>query len=244
MLIIPAVDIRGGRCVRLTQGRFDREQVFSNDPVEMALNWQEKGAKRLHVVDLDGAVQGKPQNLKVIEKIVNTVNIPVQLGGGIRDIDTIDKCISIGIDRVIMGTSAVFNREIVKKAVSLYPDKVIVGIDAKDGRVAVKGWLEVSEQKSVDLIKEIEQLGINRIIYTDITKDGMMTGPNLSALEEILENTGMKVIASGGISSIGDLIALKKMEARGLEGAIIGKALYLRKIDLKAALEIMEGEDS
>lgn len=244
MLIIPAVDIRGGRCVRLTQGRFDREQVFSNDPVEMALNWQEKGAKRLHVVDLDGAVQGKPQNLKVIEKIVNTVNIPVQLGGGIRDIDTIDKCISIGIDRVIMGTSAVFSREIVKKAVSLYPDKVIVGIDAKDGRVAVKGWLEISEQKSVDLIKEIEQFGINRIIYTDITKDGMMTGPNLSALEEILENTGMKVIASGGISSIGDLIALKKMEARGLEGAIIGKALYLGKIDLKAALEIMEGEDS
>ncbi|QSQ09621.1 1-(5-phosphoribosyl)-5-[(5-phosphoribosylamino)methylideneamino] imidazole-4-carboxamide isomerase [Koleobacter methoxysyntrophicus] len=244
MLIIPAVDIRGGRCVRLTQGRFDREQVFSNDPVEMALNWQEKGAKRLHVVDLDGAVQGKPQNLKVIEKIVNTVNIPVQLGGGIRDIDTIDKCISIGIDRVIMGTSAVFNREIVKKAVSLYPDKVIVGIDAKDGRVAVKGWLEISEQKSVDLIKEIEQFGINRIIYTDITKDGMMTGPNLAALEEILENTGMKVIASGGISSIGDLIALKKMEVKGLEGAIIGKALYLGKIDLKAALEIMEGEDS
>lgn len=244
MLIIPAVDIRGGRCVRLTQGRFDREQVFSNDPVEMALNWQEKGAKRLHVVDLDGAVQGKPQNLKVIEKIVNTVNIPVQLGGGIRDIDTIDKCISIGIDRVIMGTSAVFNREIVKKAVSLYPDRVIVGIDAKDGRVAVKGWLEISEQKSVDLIKEIEQFGINRIIYTDITKDGMMTGPNLAALEEILENTGMKVIASGGISSIGDLIALKKMEVKGLEGAIIGKALYLGKIDLKAALEIMEGEDS
>lgn len=244
MLIIPAVDIRGGRCVRLTQGRFDREQVFSNDPVEMALNWQEKGTKRLHVVDLDGAVQGKPQNLKVIEKIVNTVNIPVQLGGGIRDIDTIDKCISIGIDRVIMGTSAVFNREIVKKAVSLYPDRVIVGIDAKDGRVAVKGWLEISEQKSVDLIKEIEQFGINRIIYTDITKDGMMTGPNLAALEEILENTGMKVIASGGISSIGDLIALKKMEAKGLEGAIIGKALYLGKIDLKAALEIMEGEDS
>jgi phosphoribosylformimino-5-aminoimidazole carboxamide ribotide isomerase len=244
MLIIPAVDIRGGRCVRLTQGRFDREQVFSNDPVEMALNWQGKGAKRLHVVDLDGAVQGKPQNLKVIEKIVNTVNIPVQLGGGIRDIDTIDKCISIGIDRVIMGTSAVFSREIVKKAVSLYPDKVIVGIDAKDGRVAVKGWLEISEQKSVDLIKEIEQFGIKRIIYTDITKDGMMTGPNLAALEEILENTGMKVIASGGISSIGDLIALKKMEAKGLEGAIIGKALYLGKIDLKAALEIMEGEDS
>jgi len=244
MLIIPAVDIRGGRCVRLTQGRFDREQVFSNDPVEMALNWQEKGTKRLHVVDLDGAVQGKPQNLKVIEKIVNTVNIPVQLGGGIRDIDTIDKCISIGIDRVIMGTSAVFNREIVKKAVSLYPDRVIVGIDAKDGRVAVKGWLEISEQKSVDLIKEIEQFGIKRIIYTDITKDGMMTGPNLAALEEILENTGMKVIASGGISSIGDLIALKKMEAKGLEGAIIGKALYLGKIDLKAALEIMEGEDS
>lgn len=231
-------------CVRLTQGRFDREQVFSNDPVEIALNWQEKGAKRLHVVDLDGAVQGKPQNLKVIEKIVNTVNIPVQLGGGIRDIDTIDKCISIGIDRVIMGTSAVFNREVVKKAVSLYPDKIIVGIDAKDGRVAVKGWLEISEQKSVDLIKEIEQFGINRIIYTDITKDGMMTGPNLAALEDILENTGMKVIASGGISSIGDLIALKKMEVRGLEGAIIGKALYLGKIDLKAAFEIMEGEDS
>ncbi|NPV43296.1 MAG: 1-(5-phosphoribosyl)-5-[(5-phosphoribosylamino)methylideneamino]imidazole-4-carboxamide isomerase [Firmicutes bacterium] len=244
MLIIPAVDIRGGMCVRLTQGRFDREQVFSNDPVEIALNWQEKGAKRLHVVDLDGAVQGKPQNLKVIEKIVNTVNIPVQLGGGIRDIDTIDKCISIGIDRVIMGTSAVFNREVVKKAVSLYPDKIIVGIDAKDGRVAVKGWLEISEQKSVDLIKEIEQFGINRIIYTDITKDGMMTGPNLAALEDILENTGMKVIASGGISSIGDLIALKKMEVRGLEGAIIGKALYLGKIDLKAAFEIMEGEDS
>ncbi len=242
MLVIPAVDLKGGRCVRLTQGRFDKEQIFSDDPVEIAQIWQKKGAKRLHVVDLDGAFHGQPKNIETIKQMVKSLDIPIQLGGGIRDIETIEKYISIGIDRVIIGTSAVVDTGLVKKAVTKYNDKIIVGIDTRNGMAAIKGWLEVSELKGLNLALKMQDLGVKRIIYTDVTRDGMLTGPNVDNISEILDKTEINIIASGGIASVEDLLELKKLKRKRLEGAIVGKALYLNKIDLREAIEAIEGE--
>ena len=242
MLIIPAIDLKDGRCVRLTQGRFDKEQIFSDDPVEVAQIWQKKGAKRLHVVDLDGAFHGEPKNIDIVKQMVKSIDIPIQLGGGIRDIETIEKYISLGIDRVIIGTSAVVDTSLVKKAVTKYNDQIIVGIDTRDGMAAIKGWLEVSELKGINLALKMQDLGVKRIIYTDVTRDGMLTGPNIENISEILDKTKVNVIASGGIASIEDLLEFKKLDQKRLEGVIVGKALYLDKIDLEEAIEVIEGE--
>ncbi len=242
MLIIPAIDLKDGRCVRLTQGRFDKEQIFSDDPVEVAQIWQKKGAKRLHVVDLDGAFHGEPKNIDIVKQMVKSIDIPIQLGGGIRDIETIEKYISLGIDWVIIGTSAVIDTSLVEKAVSKYSDQIIVGIDTSDGMAAIKGWLEVSELKGINLALKMQDLGVKRIIYTDVTRDGMLTGPNIENISEILDKTKVNVIASGGIASIEDLLEFKKLDQKRLEGVIVGKALYLDKIDLEEAIEVIEGE--
>ena len=242
MLIIPAIDLKDGRCVRLTQGRFDKEQIFSDDPVEVAQIWQKKGAKRLHVVDLDGAFHGEPKNIDIVKQMVKSIDIPIQLGGGIRDIETIEKYISLGIDWVIIGTSAVIDTSLVEKAVSKYSDQIIVGIDTRDGMAAIKGWLEVSELKGINLALKMQDLGVKRIIYTDVTRDGMLTSPNIENISEILDKTKVNVIASGGIASIEDLLEFKKLDQKRLEGVIVGKALYLDKIDLEEAIEVIEGE--
>lgn len=230
MLIYPAIDIRGGRCVRLTQGLFEKEKVYFENPEEVAQMWQEKGAKALHIVDLDGALEGESKNLSVIQKVVKSVNIPVQVGGGIRSINEIEGLLAIGIKKVILGTKALHDREFMKETVDKFPGKIIVSIDAKDGYVAVDGWTKTSQVTVDDFVKDIEEIGVKTIVYTDISRDGMMQGPNFEGIRRLKQMTGIKLIASGGISSIDDLKRLKEMD---VEGAIVGKALYEGRIDLQ-----------
>ncbi|NLM04265.1 MAG: 1-(5-phosphoribosyl)-5-[(5-phosphoribosylamino)methylideneamino]imidazole-4-carboxamide isomerase [Clostridiales bacterium] len=230
MLIYPAIDIKDGKCVRLTQGDFNEEKVYFNNPAKVAKIWEDKGAKILHIVDLDGALEGRSKNLDVIQEIVKSVNIPVQLGGGIRSLDTIRELLDMGVDRVILGTKALEDKEMVKKAVDLYGGRIVIGIDAKDGYVAVEGWTKTSEIKALDFALEMEKIGVKTIVYTDISKDGMLMGPNFQATGELNEKVDMDVIASGGVGSIDDVRTLSKMN---LAGVIIGKALYEGKIDLE-----------
>lgn len=229
MIIYPAIDIKDGRCVRLTQGRFEEEKIYYENPQEVARLWQEKGAKVLHIVDLDGALEGRSKNLSVIEEIVKAVGIPIQLGGGIRSLEAIQTLVAIGVHRVILGTKAIEDREMLKKAVEVYGDRVVVSIDAKDGYVAVDGWTQTSTVKALDFAKEIEALGIKTVVYTDIARDGMMKGPNFEAIEILKNHVTMDIIASGGVSSMKDLERLSEI---GVAGAIVGKALYEGKIDL------------
>jgi len=232
MIIYPAIDIRNGKCVRLTQGRYDDMTVFSDEPVNTAIKFQEAGALWLHVVDLDGA-RGDANNRGLIIEIASKLNIPVQTGGGIRTLDDIKELLESGIARVILGTAAVKNPELVAKAVSLYNDRIAAGIDAKDGYVAIEGWEKVSRIKALDLAKTMEEAGVKTIIYTDIATDGMLSGPNINAMAEMVEKVNMEVIASGGVSKVEDLLALKET---GVHGAIVGKALYTGSVDLKEAL--------
>jgi phosphoribosylformimino-5-aminoimidazole carboxamide ribotide isomerase len=236
MIIYPAVDIKDGRCVRLVQGRFDRETVYGDDPVEIAAKWASMGSKWLHVVDLDGARSGFSKNRSIIADIVKKVGIPVQTGGGIRTIDDIGEVIALGAARVVLGTAAVKNPELLKKAIDKYGDRIAVGIDAKDGKVAVDGWETLSEHTAVEFAKMVEQLGVSVIVYTDISTDGMLKGPNLKAVEKLAGSVGIDVIASGGVSSITDLINLKNT---GAAGAITGKAIYTGAVDLSHALKIV-----
>ncbi|NLG88980.1 MAG: 1-(5-phosphoribosyl)-5-[(5-phosphoribosylamino)methylideneamino]imidazole-4-carboxamide isomerase [Clostridiaceae bacterium] len=233
MIIYPAVDIKDGRCVRLLQGRFDSETVYGDDPVEMAEKWASIGAEWLHVVDLDGARSGISKNRSIIADIVKKVKIPVQTGGGIRTIDDIDEVIALGAARVVLGTAAVKNPRLLKEAVDNYGDKIAVGIDAKNGKVAVEGWETLSSHDAVEFAKRVEQYGVSVIIYTDISTDGMLSGPNLKAVEKVVGAVGIDIIASGGVSSIQDLINLKNT---GAAGAITGKAIYTGAIDLSVAL--------
>lgn len=230
MLIYPAIDIKDGKCVRLTQGDFNEEKVYFHNPARVARMWKDKGAKILHIVDLDGALEGRSKNLDVIQEIVKSVNIPVQLGGGIRSLDTIRELLDMGVDRVILGTKALEDKEMVKKAVDLYGRRIVIGIDAKNGYVAVEGWTKTSEIKALDFALEMEKIGVKTIVYTDISKDGMLMGPNFQATGELNEKVDMDVIASGGVGSIDDVRTLSKMN---LAGVIIGKALYEGKIDLE-----------
>lgn len=234
MIIFPAIDIINGKCVRLTQGKYDEKTIYSDEPWETAQRWQSKGAEFLHVVDLDGAKQGKPVNCETIKRIINSVNIPVQIGGGIRTIEHIKAAFESGVARVILGTSAVNDRPFVEKALGMYGDKIAIGIDAKNGYAAVSGWEVTSNIAAVQLACTMQLLGAKTIIYTDISKDGMLAGPNLNAMKEMVESTSMNVIASGGISSIDDVINLKKT---GVAGAIIGKALYTGAIELDEAIK-------
>lgn len=230
MMIYPAIDIKDGRCVRLKQGKFDDITVYYENPAEAAALWKGKGAKYIHIVDLDGALEGVPKNLEVIREIANGVDIPVQIGGGIRSRQTVDLLLSAGVRRVIVGTMAVKNRGLLEELVREYGDKIVVGIDAKDGKVAVEGWEEVSSIDSVELARELSQVGVNTVIYTDISKDGMMSGPNFEVYGELKEKTSLEIIASGGISSIEDI---KRLAAMGVDGAIVGKALYSGAIDFE-----------
>ncbi|MBP7176616.1 MAG: 1-(5-phosphoribosyl)-5-[(5-phosphoribosylamino)methylideneamino]imidazole-4-carboxamide isomerase [Thermoclostridium sp.] len=232
MIIYPAIDIKNGRCVRLLQGRFEDETVFGS-PVEMAKKWVSMGARWLHTVDLDGARCGNSSNRKIVSEIARVSGIPVQMGGGIRTMEDIDEVLNLGIHRVILGTAAVNSPQLVKDALLKYPERIAVGIDAKDGRVAIEGWEKVSSHTAVDFAKTMEQLGCKVIIYTDIATDGMLQGPNLEAMEEMIRSVGMQVIASGGVSSIADLTNLKNI---GAAGAITGKAIYTGAINLEEAI--------
>ncbi len=231
--IIPAIDIRDGRCVRLYQGDFDQETVFSDDPVEVALEWQSLGAPRLHIVDLDGAFGGEVYNLDIITEIASAALVPTQLGGGIRQLETIEQLLKAGVERVILGTAAVEDQGLVKRACQRFRESIIVGIDARDGYISTHGWRQETQLEAVELAQSMVELGVSRFIYTDINRDGTLTEPNFSAIAELINAVRTPVIASGGISSLNHLNMLK---ALGAEGAIIGKALYTGDIDLKQAL--------
>ena len=236
MEIIPAIDLLNGKCVRLNQGNYNEVTKFNSDPVKQAQVWESQGARRLHLVDLDGAKTGEPINDLTIKKIKRSINIPIQLGGGIRTIDRAKELLGIGIDRIILGTIAIENPELVKVLSQEYPRRVAVGIDAKKGMVATRGWLKQSEISSLELAKRLNDLELAAIISTDIATDGTLKGPNIQALREITEISINPVIASGGIGSIADLISLSDFETEGIEGIIVGRALYDGSIDLKEAL--------
>ncbi len=239
MLIIPAVDIKDGKCVRLSQGRFDAVTVYSDDPVEAALKWEGLGARLIHIVDLDGAISGRPVNRGVVLKICAALRVQVQVGGGIRDEAAADAYLSISnVRRVIAGTAAVEDPALLGRLAAGHPGRIAVGIDAKDGRAAVKGWLKVTGERAVDLAKRLEDAGVSAIIYTDISRDGMLTGPNVEATAEMASSVGIPVIASGGVSSIRDIEALRRAS---VEGVIIGKALYSGALSLKDALDAAAG---
>lgn len=232
MIIYPAIDIIGGKCVRLQQGSYSEVTIFGDNPVEMALKWEQQGARYLHVVDLDGARSGKSDNAEVIRQIAGSLTIPVQLGGGIRSLAAIDTILSYGVSRVILGTSAVQDQDMLKEALKEYKDKIAVGIDAKDGMVAIHGWEKTSDFTAVQFAQRVESMGAQTIIYTDISRDGMLQGPNLSAMSDMAAAVGIEVIASGGVSCLKDIIDLKPT---GVKGVIVGKALYTGNIDLAEA---------
>jgi phosphoribosylformimino-5-aminoimidazole carboxamide ribotide isomerase len=234
MEIIPAIDIRDGKCVRLYQGDYSRETVFSGDPVGVALDWQSMGAMRLHIVDLDGAATGELKNLDIIAEIAGSILIPVQVGGGIRDIETIGRLFKNGIDRVILGTSAVEDPKMVREACHRFNRSIIVGIDARDGRVSTRGWKLETDREPVEFARSMMELGVRSFVFTDIRRDGTLTEPNFSALFELIDSTRAQIIASGGVSTITHLKLLKKI---GASGAIIGRALYTGDINLKQALD-------
>ncbi len=239
MLVIPAIDLKDGLCVRLLQGRIEDVTAYSNDPAAVARKWESCGAGLLHVVDLDGAFTGTQKNLDSIGKIRAAVNMDIEVGGGIRDLNRIDQLIALGINRVILGTVAIENQELVKKAAMKYPGAILVGIDAKNGLVAVKGWVEVTRIKAQALALQMQGYGVAGIVYTDISRDGMMTGPNVEAMSDMADALDIPVIASGGISSIDDI---KRLHETGkLWGAITGKALYSGSLDLKEAIKLTRG---
>ncbi|MCX8069795.1 MAG: 1-(5-phosphoribosyl)-5-[(5-phosphoribosylamino)methylideneamino]imidazole-4-carboxamide isomerase, partial [Thermodesulfovibrionales bacterium] len=212
MIIIPAIDLKDGKCVRLLQGRKEDVTVYSDNPVEVAFKWQSSGASLIHIVDLDGAFTGEQKNLQAIKEIVNSIHIPIQLGGGIRDIKRIEMLFNLGIDRLIIGTAAIENPDMVKEASKSFLGKILVGIDAKNGYVAVKGWVELTKVKAIDLAMQMQDYGAFGIIYTDISKDGMLIGPNIEATEELVNSIDIPVIASGGVSSLKDIEALNKID--------------------------------
>ena len=236
MEIIPAIDLLNGKCVRLNQGNYNEVTKFNSDPVKQAQIWEKQGAKRLHLVDLDGAKTGEPINDQTIKEIKKSISIPIQLGGGIRNIERAKELLDIGIDRIILGTIAIENPELVRVLSQEYPKRIAVGIDAKEGMVATRGWLKRSEITSLELAKQLNDLELAAIISTDISTDGTLEGPNIQALREIAEVSINPVIASGGIGSINDLISLVDLEHEGIEAIIVGRALYDGSIDLKEAI--------
>ena len=235
MQIFPAVDIKGGKCVRLYQGDYRQETVFSADPVAMAQQWQAQGAKRLHIVDLDGAASGMPKNPVIIESIVKQTGLPVQLGGGIRDEATVKKLLDIGIKRVILGTAAIEQPELVKKLCQALGEAIMVGIDARDGFVATRGWKQATTVTALELAQQMASLGVPRILYTDIKRDGTLTEPNYQSIADLLAQVKLPIIAAGGIAAVSHLRKLKEL---GVEGAIVGRALYTGNIKLPEALAL------
>jgi phosphoribosylformimino-5-aminoimidazole carboxamide ribotide isomerase len=239
VILFPAIDLKNGEAVRLEQGDMARATVFNRDPAAQAKAFEQQGFEYLHIVDLDGAFAGKPMNAAAVERILGAVNIPVQLGGGIRDRGTVDAWLEKGIARVIIGTAAVRNPALVKEAARAYPGRVAVGLDARDGKVAVEGWAETSELTALDVAKRFEAAGVAAIIHTDVTRDGMLKGPNLEATTALADAVSIPVIASGGFGSIEDIRALLAPRAKKLAGAILGRALYDGRIDAVAALQLV-----
>ncbi len=237
MDVIPAIDLLEGRCVRLYQGDYARSQVFNDNPVDVARQWVEQGAGWLHVVDLDGAKTGKVVNLSAIADIVQAVSVPIQVGGGLRDRTSVAQLLNLGVQRVILGTVAVEQPQLVADLCQEFPGQIVVGIDARNGRVATRGWLETSEVMADGLAQQMQQVGAAAVIYTDIHRDGTLQGPNLEALRELASGLSIPVIASGGVSSITDLLSLLALEPLGVTGVIVGRALYTGDISLKAALQ-------
>ncbi len=241
MIVIPAIDLKEGNCVRLEQGLMDKDTIFSSDPGAQARDWQDQGAELLHIVDLDGAFAGQPRNKNAIESILKAITIPAQLGGGIRDMATIEAYLSLGLSRVIIGTAAQRNPELVREACKKFPGQIVVGIDAKDGIVAVQGWAELTDITATALARTFEDFGVAALIYTDISRDGMLQGPNLEATRALAEAVAIPVIASGGVSSLQDITNLMAIEASGITGVITGKAVYTGAIRLQEAIALTRG---
>jgi len=240
MIILPAIDIKGGKCVRLTQGDYDKETVYSDSPAAQAMTWEKQGAEFIHLVDLDGAKAGHPVNLEIILEICSKIKIPCELGGGIRTPDDVRKVLDCGVSRVILGTSICENPLSAEKFINEFgPEKIVAGIDAKNGKAAVRGWLENTGADAFELAAKLNKAGVSRIIYTDIATDGMLSGPNLEAMALICDKVkSCKIIASGGVSSEKDIVSLIELKKNNLEGAIVGKALYDGRVSLKNLLKI------
>ena len=237
MQIIPAVDIKNGKCVRLLQGRMDQETIFSPDPAAMACKWARAGAELIHVIDLDGAFAKHPQNMDAIVKIVQSTGVPVQLGGGIRNLETIQMVIEMGVKRVIIGTQAVQNPEFVKTACERFPGQIVLGVDARKGQVAIEGWSRTTRIGAVELAQQFEASDLAAINFTDIQRDGMLTGPNIEEIRAFAQATQIPVVASGGVSNITDIRRLLELKSDGVTGVIVGKALYSGTLDLKDAID-------
>ncbi|QJQ52320.1 MULTISPECIES: 1-(5-phosphoribosyl)-5-[(5-phosphoribosylamino)methylideneamino]imidazole-4-carboxamide isomerase [Vitreoscilla] len=242
MLLIPAIDLKNGQCVRLRQGLMEEATVFSDKPVDMAMHWVKQGARRLHLVDLDGAFVGKPQNLGAIKAILDEVSkdVPVQLGGGIRDLDTIEKYLDLGLSYVIIGTAAIKNPQFLRDACDAFPNQIIVGLDAKDGLVATDGWAKVTKYHVTEVGQRFADYGVHSIIYTDIGRDGMMSGVNIEATVKLAEAVSVPVIASGGLTNLDDIRALCAVQSSGVEGAVTGRAIYEGSIDFKQAQDLAD----
>jgi len=238
MKIIPAIDLKEGNCVRLLQGDPGKQTVYSNDPVQIALRWEDEGASLLHVVDLDGAFQGKTGNSRVIERMASRLNVPFQLGGGLRNKDAVRRAFSLGASRVILGTAAVEEPAFLEEMLQRYGADVVVGLDARKGKIAVKGWTEESGLTALTFSRRMEQLGVREIIYTDIQRDGTLEGPDLSSIKALAEETTLSIIVSGGVSKLKDLLEVKELASLGVTGIIAGKALYSGKLNLKEAIKL------
>jgi phosphoribosylformimino-5-aminoimidazole carboxamide ribotide isomerase len=242
LIIYPAIDIKEGKCVRLYQGKMERVTVFSEDPSEMARRWEDAGAQFIHIVDLDGAVAGKPQNLRMVERIINAVEIPAQLGGGIRDSKSLKSVLDLGVRRVILGTTAIKSPEFVMEACGEHGShRIVVGIDFRNEKVAIRGWEESAEEKAVDVAKRMEEIGVEHLICTDIERDGTLHGPNIEIMRTLAQAVSVPIIASGGISGLKDIECLKELEPLGIEGVVVGRALYAGAFSLEEAIEIGRG---
>jgi phosphoribosylformimino-5-aminoimidazole carboxamide ribotide isomerase len=239
MIIYPAIDIKDGKCVRLVQGKAEKKTTYNESPVNQAKFFEDSGAEFLHIVDLDGAFSGTSANKEVICEIIQAVKIPVQIGGGVRDLDYISNLLSLGASRIILGTAAIKNPALIEIAATTYPKKIVLGIDAKNEMVAIEGWVEISNLTAVELINKFRHLALSHIVYTDIEKDGLKQGPNLNAIKNVAKNSPFPIIASGGVGSINDIKKIKMLEEFGVKGIIIGKALYDKAFTLKQAMEVV-----
>lgn len=238
MIIYPAIDLKDGQCVRLVQGRAENKTIYSDSPADVAKNFQEQGAGWLHIVDLDGAFSGAPRNTAVIKAIAANINIPFQVGGGLRRREDVETILNTGARRVIIGSRAVSSPDFVKDLIRNFgPERIVLGLDARDGMVAVEGWVQTSQLSALDFGKQMKDLGVKRAVFTDVSRDGLLQGPNLASIEAMARNTGLEIIASGGVSSREDIRSLKRIENLGISGAIIGKAIYEGKITLAEALQ-------
>jgi len=243
MIIYPAIDLKEGQCVRLVQGKAENKTVYSSDPAAMAGSFQEQGAEWLHIVDLDGAFQGRSGNRNAISQIAGQITIPFQVGGGLRRLEDVENVLAMGASRVIIGTRAVTSPEFMEDLLHRFgPEKIILGVDARDGMVAIEGWVEKSSLPVLEFARQMHKLGVETAVYTDVSRDGLLQGPNLESIQQMAELSGLKIIASGGVSSVDNIRRLKEMEALGVSGAIIGKALYDGKLELKEALKGAKGD--